>query len=151
MQKLLLSFILTLCCCAANAQIFYSLEICRQAYEKRMYETILPSLLHIKNEAENGGKFDAQEYFSASDLLCRIYTDYYKNPEFSARIMEDVYQTLAMTAAILRRYILQHTDCQKFTDRFTVMTCPRNTLTKRKRCSNFLVTANFPYICPKKN
>ena len=96
MQKLLLSFILTLCCCAANAQIFYSLEICRQAYEKRMYETILPSLLHIKNEAENGGKFDAQEYFSASDLLCRIYTDYYKNPEFSARIMEDVYQTLAM-------------------------------------------------------
>ena len=53
MSKLLLSFILTICCGIANAQVFYSLQMCRTAYHLRMYETILPSLLHIKSEAEN--------------------------------------------------------------------------------------------------
>ena len=60
-----------------------------------MYETILPSLLHIKDVAEKGGDFNAEEYYEATDILCNIYTHFYKNPEYSLRIMEKAYQTLA--------------------------------------------------------
>ena len=96
MKKHLLTIIIFLTFACVDAQTYYSLEMCRQAYEMQMYETILPSLMHIKTKNENGSEFNAQEYFYASDLLCRIYTNYYKNPEYSVRIMEDAYQTLAM-------------------------------------------------------
>ena len=95
MSKLLLCFILTLCCCyASNAQGFYTLQMCRTAYHLRMYETILPSLLHIKSEAENATVFDANKYLGAVELLCAIYTNYQKDTENSAKTMEEALKTL---------------------------------------------------------
>ena len=95
MRKLLLCFILSLSCCyASNAQGFYSLQMCRTAYHFRMYETILPSLLHIKKEAENANEFDANKYLGAVDLLCAIYTNYQKDAEKSAKTMEGAFKTL---------------------------------------------------------
>ena len=77
-----------------NAQNYYSLELCKTGYNLRMHETILPSLLHIKNGAENGGNFDAEEYFGAAELLCAIYTDHFRDPETSAKIMDETFQNL---------------------------------------------------------
>ena len=96
MKQSIIILLLTLINSVSVAQTYYKLDMCKQAYEKRMYESILPSLLHIKNEAENGGKFDAWEYFDATDLLSKIYTHYYKDPEYSARIMLESYRTIAL-------------------------------------------------------
>ena len=94
MPKLLLCFILTICCGIANAQGFYTLQMCRTAYHLRMYETIMPSLLHIKSEAENANEFDANKYLGAVELLCAIYTNYQKDTENSAKTMEEALKTL---------------------------------------------------------
>lgn len=94
MPKLLLCFILTICCDIANAQGFYTLQMCRTAYHLRMYETIMPSLLHIKSEAENANEFDANKYLGAVELLCAIYTNYQKDTENSAKTMEEALKTL---------------------------------------------------------
>ncbi len=72
MSKLLFCLILIICCGIANAQGFYSLQMCRTAYHFRMYETIMPSLLHIKSEAGNANEFDTNKYLGAVELLCAI-------------------------------------------------------------------------------
>jgi hypothetical protein len=59
-----------------------------------MYETIMPSLLHIKSEAENANEFDANKYLGAVELLCAIYTNYQKDTENSAKTMEEALKTL---------------------------------------------------------
>ncbi len=94
MSKLLLCLILSLCCSIANAQEYYTLQMCRTAYHLRMYETIMPSLLHIKSEAENATVFDANKYLGAVELLCAIYTNYQKDTENSAKTMEEALKTL---------------------------------------------------------
>ena len=40
--------------------------------------------------------YDIWDYYEAGDVLCNIYNDYYKNPEQSVKIMEEVYQTIAL-------------------------------------------------------
>ena len=95
MRKISIFILLLAAALTTNAQTYYSMHYCKEGFRLRMYETILPTLLHIKDVAEKGGDFKADEYYEAIDILCNIYTHYYKNPEMSLRIMEKAYQTLA--------------------------------------------------------
>ena len=98
MKPTILSILLILTLSVSRAQTYYPIEECRLAYEQNMIETILPSLFHIKETAENGGQFDAREYFKAADLLCEIYIHHYKNPEYATKIMEQAHGTLLQKA-----------------------------------------------------
>jgi len=95
MKKIIITSLLILVGWVAEAQTYYSIHYCKEGYRLRMYETILPSLWHIVNTAicDSAHIWD---YYEAGDVLCNIYTDYYKNPEQSVKIMEEVYQTIAL-------------------------------------------------------
>lgn len=95
MKKIIITSLLILVGWVAEAQTYYSMHYCKEGYRLRMYETILPSLWHIVNTAicDSAHIWD---YYEAGDVLCNIYTDYYKNPEQSVKIMEEVYQTIAL-------------------------------------------------------
>ncbi len=64
--------------------------------------------------------------YLAFDVLNNVAAAYFELGETikAEKYLEHILANIKPTAAILHRYILQHTDCQKFTDRFTVMTCP---------------------------
>ena len=98
MKQSFIIMLLTLMISVSEAQTFYPLDVCKWSYEQRAYETILPSLLHIMDVAENGDKFDAAEYFGAAYLLCNIYTHHYKNPEYSVNVMERAYHNIERNA-----------------------------------------------------